>query len=120
VSAELRAMRLKRELKQAALAKRAKTGQSAISRIERQNYNGWTYQTLLNIALALDARLSIKLEPIEDVIRRMRSHEEHDEENNKIESVGGTTEFAEIESAPPPMSSDLIDADGTADATRVM
>lgn len=75
VSAELRAMRLKRKLKQVALATMAGTGQSAISRIEKQNYDGWTFKTLLTISLALDARLTIKLEPIEDVIQKLRRHE---------------------------------------------
>ena len=68
-------MRLKRKLKQVALATMAGTGQSAISRIEKQNYDGWTFKTLLTISLALDARLTIKLEPIEDVIQKLRRHE---------------------------------------------
>ena len=76
VSAELRSMRMKRQLTQAVLAKKAGTGQPAISRIEKQSYDGWTFKTLLTIALALDARLTITLEPIEDLIRRMREHEE--------------------------------------------
>jgi transcriptional regulator with XRE-family HTH domain len=94
VSTELRAMRLKRELKQTALASRAKTGQSAISRIEKQNYDGWTFKTLLTIAMALNARLSIKLEPIEDIIQRFKPNE-----SSAIveEDVGGTAGRAAVQ-----------------------
>lgn len=69
VASELRAMRKRRAMTQAALARKTATGQSAISRIEKQDYDGWTFKTLLTIALALRARLRIQLEPIEDVIQ---------------------------------------------------
>jgi transcriptional regulator with XRE-family HTH domain len=95
VSAELRGMRHLRKLKQAALAQKAKTGQSAISRIEKQNYDGWTFKTLLTIAIALDARLTIKLEPVEDVIRKFRNHETTDDGHGVIQ-LPGTTDCADV------------------------
>jgi DNA-binding XRE family transcriptional regulator len=69
-------MRKRRRVLQAALAAKAGTGQSAISRIEKEDYDGWTFKTLFSIALALDARLRIELEPIEDVVRSLRRQEQ--------------------------------------------
>jgi transcriptional regulator with XRE-family HTH domain len=76
VATELRRMRKRRRVLQAALAAKAGTGQSAISRIEKEDYDGWTFKTLFSIALALDARLRIELEPIEDVVRSLRRQEQ--------------------------------------------
>ncbi len=95
VAAELRAMRVRRQMRQVDLATEARTGQSAISRIEKQDYDGWSYQTLLAIALVLRARLRIRLEPIEDVIEEYR-RSESDTHNtldalSGIESVGSTS-----------------------------
>jgi len=67
VAAEIRLLRKKRKLKQGQVAELAHTGQSAISRIEKADYDGWTYKTLIGIAEALRARLRIRFEPIEDV-----------------------------------------------------
>ena len=72
VSAEIRTLRKLRRMKQADVARLVKTGQSAISRIESASYDGWTFKTLLGIAIELRARLRITLEPIEDVARQMR------------------------------------------------
>src|SRR5438309_534583 len=44
VATELRSMRKRRVLRQADLAAQAKTGQSAISRIEKRDYDGWTFK----------------------------------------------------------------------------
>jgi hypothetical protein len=84
-------MRLRRHLKQVDLADKARTGQSAISRIENQDYDGWTFKTLLTIALALDARLTIKLEPIEHVIERFRNHESEDKDTRLSEDIANTS-----------------------------
>ena len=67
VAGEIRALRKKRGLRQSEVAKLTKTGQSAISRIERADYDGWTYKTLIEIACELKARLRISYEPIEVV-----------------------------------------------------
>jgi len=53
---------------QSEVAQLAETGQSAISRIEKANYDGWTFKTLICIAEVLRARLRITFEPIEDVV----------------------------------------------------
>jgi len=73
VAAEIRGLRTKRRLRQAEVARRAGTGQSAVSRIEKASYDGWTFKTLIGIADALEARLRLSFEPIEDVIEALRS-----------------------------------------------
>lgn len=75
VATELRTMRQRRKMRQGDLAAAAHTGQSAISRIEKTDYDGWTFKTLLTIAAALRARLRIHLEPLEDVTQRYRRQE---------------------------------------------
>lgn len=69
VANELREMRKYRKLRQGQLAALAHTGQSAISRIEQQDYDGWTFKTLLTIANALKARIRFRLERLEDVVQ---------------------------------------------------
>ena len=73
VAAEIRALRKRRRLRQADVARLTGTGQSAISRIEKADYDGWTFRTLIAIAEELRARLRITFEPIEDVVRGYRS-----------------------------------------------
>jgi len=65
---QIRDMRERRELTQAAFARLIGTRQSAVSRIQSPNYSGWTFTTLQRIAETLDARLVIRFEPREDVI----------------------------------------------------
>lgn len=73
VAAELKQMRKARVLRQQDLARLIKTGQSAISRIEKSEYDGWTFKTLVAIAIALRAQLNITLKPIEDVAKMFRA-----------------------------------------------
>src|SRR5215210_4201622 len=73
VAAQIQALRRKRGLRQQDLARLANTGQSAISRIEKADYEGWSYKTLIRIAEELKARLRIILEPIEDVANGYRA-----------------------------------------------
>lgn len=70
VASGIRALRKRRRKRQGELAALANTGQSAISRIEAADYDGWTFKTLLTIAEALGARLRIAFEPLEDVVAR--------------------------------------------------
>lgn len=57
-------------MRQIDLAKKSQMKQSAISRIEQADYSGWTFNTLLRVGEALDARLRITFEPAENVIAR--------------------------------------------------
>jgi len=72
VAEEIRRLRKLRRLRQADVAKLASTGQSAISRIEKADYDGWSFKTLIAIAEELKARLRIHFEPIEDVANEYR------------------------------------------------
>jgi transcriptional regulator with XRE-family HTH domain len=99
VATELRQMRKRRVLRQKELAQQAHTGQSAISRIEQQDYDGWTFKTLLNIAVALKARLRIRLEAFEDVVSNHRTHEANGrvDHGDIANDVGKTADAADIE-----------------------
>jgi transcriptional regulator with XRE-family HTH domain len=72
IPAQIKSLRKFRELNQAELAERVGTKQSAISRLERSQDANYELETLVKIAEALDARLSILIEPYELVIARYR------------------------------------------------
>ncbi len=78
VANQIREMRQRRQMRQQDVARKTGTGQSAISRIEKADYEGWTFKTLLKIAEVLDARLEIALTPIESVVARHAQHEQQD------------------------------------------
>lgn len=69
IAAQLIALRKRRNLNQRELAKLISTQQPAISRIERADYQNWSFSTLRKIAEVLDARIRIYIEPAEDVIQ---------------------------------------------------
>jgi HTH-type transcriptional regulator/antitoxin HipB len=65
-----RELRERRGMTQAELATKADMKQSAISRFELSTEATWKLETLLRLADALDAKLSISLEPAESVVAR--------------------------------------------------
>jgi transcriptional regulator with XRE-family HTH domain len=75
IAMSIRSLREKRKMRQIDLAKKSKMKQSAISRIEQANYSSWSFNTLLRVADALDARLRVMLEPAEAVIDRYEETE---------------------------------------------
>lgn len=97
VATELRKMRKRRRLRQEDLAAQAGTGQSAISRIEKRDYDGWSFKTLLNIAGVLKARLRVLLEPLEDVADQHRVSESATASGGVMDSdVEATGETAQL------------------------
>lgn len=76
IAGQLIALRKRRELDQGHLAKLVGTQQPAISRIEKADYQNWSFNTLRKIAAALDARIKVVIEPAEDVLP---SYEEQSE-----------------------------------------
>lgn len=68
IAAQIIALRKKRDLNQSELAALTGTGQPAISRAERADYNNWSFNTLRSIADALDARIRVTIEPAEEVL----------------------------------------------------
>lgn len=71
IADQIRQLRVKRGFStQTAFAKKAQMQQSAVSRIEQSEYSGWTFRTLLKVAVALDARLRVSFEPIEHLLSK--------------------------------------------------
>jgi len=61
-------LRKRRKKSQSELANMVGTRQPAISRVERADYQNWSFNTLRSIADALDARIRVFIEPAEDVL----------------------------------------------------
>ena len=78
IPAQIKNLRKLRNLTQAGLAERVGTKQSAICRIERSQESNWELETLVKLAEALDARLSVVIEPYEAVVARYRIEESVD------------------------------------------
>ncbi|MCH8314157.1 MAG: helix-turn-helix transcriptional regulator [Nitrospinae bacterium] len=75
IAIQIRELREKLEMRQIDFAKQADMKQSAVSRIEQADYSGWTFKTLLKVAEALDARLKITFQPMDDVIAEYENRE---------------------------------------------
>jgi len=75
IAMSIRSLREKRVMRQIDLARESRMKQSAISRIEQADYSSWSFNTLLRVADALDARLRVTLEPAEIVIERYEGKE---------------------------------------------
>lgn len=70
VASRIRELRELRKRTQIELATLCKMKQSAISRAEQASYSSWNIKTLWRLAEALDVRMRITFEPMEDVIRQ--------------------------------------------------
>jgi DNA-binding Xre family transcriptional regulator len=68
IACGLRRFRIERGLNQSELAERCGMKQSAISRIEQSSYSKWNFNTLWRIADALDVRVAVKIDKMEDAI----------------------------------------------------
>lgn len=75
IAMSIKELRKKRGKRQIDLAKESNMKQSAISRIEQANYSGWSLNILFRVADALDARLRVSFEPVEEVINWYRAKE---------------------------------------------
>jgi transcriptional regulator with XRE-family HTH domain len=65
----IRGLRKARGLSKSALAKVTGMKASAVSRLESDDYAGWSFPTLLRIAEALDAKVRITFDLAEDAVR---------------------------------------------------
>lgn len=99
IALQIRQLRKFRELKQAELAATADMKQSAVSRIEQAEYSSWTFNTLWRVAEALNARLIVRFQPIEDAIGEYEI-----KEGIETPSVGKAT-YIEISSSQGYVSS---------------
>jgi transcriptional regulator with XRE-family HTH domain len=68
IAEQLIALRKRRGLDQTQLAEMIGTQQPAISRVEKADYQNWSFNTLRKIADAEDARVRVSIEPAEDVL----------------------------------------------------
>lgn len=68
VAEKIRGLRKYRRFNQAELAQKCGMKQSAISRIEQSSYSGWSFNTLWRLAKALDVRIRIQFELMEQAI----------------------------------------------------
>ena len=68
IAEQLISLRRKRQLNQKQVADLINTKQPAISRAERADYHNWSFNTLRAIADALDARISVSIQPAEDIL----------------------------------------------------
>jgi transcriptional regulator with XRE-family HTH domain len=68
IAEQLILLRRKRRLHQKQVADLINTKQPAISRVERADYHNWSFNTLRAIADALDARISVSIQPTEDIL----------------------------------------------------
>jgi transcriptional regulator with XRE-family HTH domain len=80
IAMSIRSLREKRQMRQVDIAASSGMKQSAISRIEQADYASWTLKVLFRVADALNARVRVIFEPIEDVI------EKYDEKEKEITS----------------------------------
>ncbi len=87
VPEQIKSLRKMRGLKQEELAQLTGTKQSAISRLERSEEATYSLETLQRLADALDARLSVVIEPYEIVIARYRSEAAITEESGAVQSI---------------------------------
>lgn len=75
IAEQLIALRKRRDLNQGEVAKLTGTQQPAISRIEKADYQSWSFSVLRKIAGALDARIRVLIEPSEDILDEYREPE---------------------------------------------
>jgi transcriptional regulator with XRE-family HTH domain len=110
IAMSIRSLRKKRKKKQSDLAIESGMKQSAVSRVEQSDYSAWSLTTLWRIAEALDARLRIVFEPLEDVVKQYKEKEEVTP-MQKLYDVGSQASALEDHI---PMGSLLIEKTGTA------
>lgn len=65
IAIQLTQLREAAGLSQSALARKLKTSQQQISRLESANYEGHSLSMLRRVAAALNARITVSLEPVE-------------------------------------------------------
>ena len=70
---DIRALRKFRKMRQVDVAAATGMQQSAVSRLEQAEYSNWNCKTLLRLAQALDAKLTITWQPAEYVVENYQT-----------------------------------------------
>lgn len=76
IASNIRELRERRKLRQADLAEQCSMKQSAVSRIEQASYASWSLKTLFRVSEALDVRLRVVFDPMEEVIKQYERQEQ--------------------------------------------
>lgn len=105
IAKQLVDLRKRRGLDQAQLAALVGTQQPAISRIEKADYQNWSFNTLRKIAAAEDARIRIEIKPSEDVLSEYEMQSEvMPTENYNYDALMGTAQVAALAGHAIPVS----------------
>jgi transcriptional regulator with XRE-family HTH domain len=86
IARQLIELRKRRRYSQRELADRAGMKQPAISRVERANYQNWSFNTLRRLVEAMDARLRVIIEPWEDILPEYEQESDYALARNLIAS----------------------------------
>jgi transcriptional regulator with XRE-family HTH domain len=105
IAQQLIALRKKRGLNQQQVAEMIGTHQPAISRVEKADYQNWSFNTLRNIADALDARIRVYIEPSEDILREYENAEQTESpEEPELETAAAVYGIAPMSTSLAPIS----------------
>lgn len=110
---DIRALRKLRKMRQIDVAAATGMQQSAVSRLEQAEYSNWNCKTLLRLAQALNAKLTITWQPAEHAIENY----ETTESNTEILSVLKAREQALADNAKPQQSYFISSNSGSTDRT---
>jgi transcriptional regulator with XRE-family HTH domain len=94
IARQLVRLRKLRKLSQKQLAEKAGMAQPRISKVERADYENWSFNTLRRLAEAMDARIRVLIEPAEDVLFQYQTIE-------KVSTVPGQNLRTAKENLPP-------------------
>ena len=100
IARQLVRLRRRRKLSQKQLALKAGMAQPRISKVERADYENWSFNTLRRLAEAMDARLRVLIEPAEDILFEYGTSEEVEE---------GTYRASNQSSPPQTLSQNFLD-----------
>jgi transcriptional regulator with XRE-family HTH domain len=110
IAAQLIALRRRRGKSQKQVAELVHTQQPAISRLERADYQNWSFSSLRMIADELDARIRVVIEPSEDILKEYEeSSEEIPEETQQTNEANEAQEswqsqYVQLNLVPLPLT----------------
>ncbi len=111
ISTQIKTIREKQEMSQAALAQKIGTKQAGISRIESANYDGWSVALLRRLAEALDLRLRVSFEEFGTLWEEVDEFSRESLERRKFDEDPEFEESTAIAQATNNPSSNLVPID---------
>lgn len=104
IAKQLIELRERRDFTQTQLAQEIGTKQPGISRIEKADYQNWSFNTLRKIAQVLDARIRVIIQPSEDVLSEYDEAEGHEAPKATSRVSGALGVLAWLNQPPLPAS----------------